>query len=84
MNIMLTSEKSRIMNKILKHLLIFIALLTIQGIMTLNAQDVQTITVTGQVVDESGNPLAGVTVKSFNLKNSVLTNSNGEFSIKEV
>ncbi len=69
------------MNKILKHLLIFIALLTIQGIMTLNAQDVQTTTVTGQVVDESGNPLAGVTVKSFNLKNSVLTNSNGEFSI---
>ncbi|HCC72133.1 MAG TPA: hypothetical protein DEQ09_13420, partial [Bacteroidales bacterium] len=69
------------MNKILKHLLIFIALLAMQGIITLSAQDVQTTTVTGQVVDESGNPLAGVIVKSFNLKSSELTNNNGEFSI---
>jgi len=69
------------MNKILKHLLIFIALLAMQGIVTISAQEVQTTTVTGQVVDESGNPLQGITVKSFNLKNSVLTNNNGEFSI---
>ena len=69
------------MNKILKHLLIFIALLAMQGIITLSAQEVQTTTVTGQVVDESGNPLQGITVKSFNLRNSVLTNNNGEFSI---
>ncbi|MFO7853421.1 MAG: SusC/RagA family TonB-linked outer membrane protein [Bacteroidota bacterium] len=69
------------MNKILKHLLIFTALLALQGFITLAAQEVQTTTVTGQVLDESGNPMPGVTVKSFNLKNSVLTDSNGEFSI---
>lgn len=69
------------MNKILKHLLIFIALLAMHGIITLSAQEVQTTTVTGQVVDESGNPLQGITVKSFNLRSSVLTNNNGEFSI---
>ena len=40
------------------------------------------ITVTGSVVDEDGGPLSGVTVVVKNSGAGVITNSNGEFSIK--
>jgi TonB-linked SusC/RagA family outer membrane protein len=69
------------MNKILRNLLIFTALLAFQGVMTLKAQEVQTATVAGQVVDENGNPLQEITVKGFNLTSSTLTDANGSFAI---
>ncbi|HDJ33749.1 MAG TPA: SusC/RagA family TonB-linked outer membrane protein [Bacteroidetes bacterium] len=67
---------------IIKNLLIFMVLLAMQGFGSLNAQEALTTTVTGRVVDESGQPLPGVVVKSFNLKNTVLTDAAGEFSIQ--
>ncbi|MDZ7737840.1 MAG: SusC/RagA family TonB-linked outer membrane protein [Bacteroidales bacterium] len=70
------------MNKIFNNLLIFITILAFQGFINLNAQDVPATTVTGQVLDKSGQPQQGITVKSFNLKNSVVTGENGSFSIE--
>ncbi|MCF8222382.1 MAG: SusC/RagA family TonB-linked outer membrane protein [Bacteroidales bacterium] len=70
------------MNKIFNYLLSIITILAFQGLMNLNAQDVPATTVTGQVVDESGQPLQNITVKSFNLKNSVVTGESGAFSIE--
>lgn len=39
-------------------------------------------TVSGTVVDESGEPLIGVGVRELNTKNAVVTNIDGEFTIK--
>ncbi len=70
------------MNNILKNLLIFIVILALAGLNHLYAQQEQATTVTSKVLDEAGEPLPDITVKSFNLKNKVLTDINGEFFIE--
>ncbi len=76
------NEKKRIMKKIFNYLWIFITILAFQGLVNLNAQDVPAATVTGQVVDKSGQPQQDITLKSFNLRSSVITGTDGAFSIE--
>ncbi len=65
-------------------LLIFGALLCLFGTMNMHAQTKQlsTLTITSQVLNDEGEPMANMVVKSFRAKGRVLTGADGTFSIQ--
>ncbi|WP_316819286.1 TonB-dependent receptor [Pedobacter nyackensis] len=46
--------------------------------------EIADFTLTGQIIDQNGNPIAGVNVKLENSNNGAATDHNGKFSIKNV
>ncbi len=64
-------------------MLILCALITVFGIGTMQAQraKISTVTVTGQVVDENGQPMPGIVVKSWVTQAKAITDLQGNFSV---
>ncbi len=77
------SVKSIIMKyKLTRNFIVFCAVFVIQGITTIHAQQERTATtVTGKVVDESSQPLPGVTIVSFITGDEAFTDEEGNFSL---
>jgi TonB-dependent starch-binding outer membrane protein SusC len=70
-------------NIINRSLLVFVILLSLPGISTLQAQKtkISTVTITGQVVNEDAKPLSGIIVKAFVSQAKAVTDAQGNFSL---
>ncbi len=69
---------------IIRNIVIFCALTGTLNVSLIQAQkgDIQTTTISSRVVDESGQPVPNVFVRSFLPNDKVLTDSEGKFSLK--
>jgi TonB-dependent starch-binding outer membrane protein SusC len=79
------ANKSKTMKKYkLISLLILSALFCMYGLSDIQAQArrLSTLTIASQVLDDNGEPMANVEVKSFRAKGRVLTATDGKFSIE--
>lgn len=70
-------------NILYKRWLILIALITVFSIGTMQAQTakIATATLTGQVVDENGQPVPGIMVKSWVIQGKAITDAQGKFAL---
>src|SRR5512133_2386955 len=70
-------------NKLYRRLLILCTLITVFSIGTMQAQraKIATATITGQVVDENGQPMPGIVVKSWVTQARAITDLQGNFSL---